>query len=39
MIKEELLSSILENADEKKLRINEAVRNANQLNEANAKFF
>ena len=30
MIKEELLSSLLENVDEKELGINEAVRNANQ---------
>ena len=34
IIKEELLLSLLVNADENKLRINEAVRNANQLNEA-----
>ena len=33
IIKEELLLSLLVNADENKLRINEAVRNANQLNE------
>ena len=34
IIKEELLLSLLVNADENKLRINEAVRNANQLKEA-----
>ena len=34
IIKEELLLSLLVNADENKLSINEAVRNANQLNEA-----
>ena len=32
MIKKELLSPVLENVNEKKLRINEVVRNANQLN-------
>ena len=34
IIKEELLLSLLVNADENKLRINEAVRNAKQLKEA-----
>ena len=34
MIKKELLPPVLENVDENKLRINEAVRNANQLNKA-----
>ena len=34
IIKEELLLSLLVNADENELRINEALRNANQLNEA-----
>ena len=34
IIKEELLLSLLENVDENELRINEALRNANQLNEA-----
>ena len=34
MIKEELLSLLLENVDENELRINEVVRNPNQLNEA-----
>ena len=32
--KEELLPSLLENVDEKNLMVNEAVRNANQLNKA-----
>lgn len=32
--KKKLLSSLLESADENKLMINEAVRNANQRNEA-----
>ena len=34
MIKEELLSLLLENVDENELRINEVVRNPNQLNES-----
>ena len=34
IIKEELLLSLLVNADENELRINEALRNVNQLNEA-----
>ena len=34
IIKEELLLSLLVNVDENELRINEALRNANQLNEA-----
>ena len=37
IIKEELLLSLLVNADENELRINEALRNANQLNEAKKK--